>query len=78
MILKTSRGTINGMVIGDDYTDIYGLRRTTKLDMSQYDRGVITEHIEGGITNRLDITFNDEGDPVLIADSAGHSMEVVW
>lgn len=78
MLLKTSRGTWNGFSIGDDYTDIFGLRQTAKLDVSRYDDGLIVETLDGDIVNELRITFNTEGDPTIITNSAGHSMEVVW
>lgn len=78
MLLKTSRGTFNGFSIGDDYTDIFGLRQTAKLDVSRYDDGLIVETLDGDIVNELRITFNTEGDPTIITNSAGHSMEVVW
>lgn len=71
-------GVKRGVFMGNDYTDITGLRQTAKLDMSRYEEGVIVETIDGGIVNQLNITFNEDGDPVLITNSAGHSMEVTW
>ena len=70
--------TAPGVFMGNDYTDITGLRQTAKLDMSRYEEGVIVETIDGGIVNQLNITFNEDGDPVLITNSSGHSMEVTW
>lgn len=75
---KGTDGVKRGVFMGNDYTDITGLRQTAKLDLSRYEEGVIVETIDGGIVNQLNITFNEDGDPVLITNSAGHSMEVSW
>jgi len=71
-------GVKRGVFMGNDYTDITGLRQTAKLDLSRYEEGVIVEIIDGGIVNQLNITFNEEGDPALVTNSAGHRMEMKW
>lgn len=73
-----SDGVKRGMFMGDKFVDIFGLRQTTELDLSGYDRGVIIETVDGGIVNRLDITFDDEGDPTIITDNAGHARRLKW
>lgn len=71
-------GVKRGVFMGNEYTDITGLRQTAKLDVSKYDDGLIVETLDGDIVNELRLTFNTEGDPTIITNSSGHSMEVVW
>lgn len=78
VLLKTSRGNFNGIIAGDDYTDLLGMRQTKLLDLSQYDNGIITEVIDGDISNQLKITFDENDDPILVKNGAGHEMGVLW
>ena len=71
-------GVKRGVFMGNEYVDIVGLRQTAKLDVSKYDEGLIVETLDGDIVNELRLNFNTEGDPTIITNSAGHSMEVVW
>ena len=71
-------GVKRGIFMGNEFVDITGLRQTAKLDVSKYDDGLIVETLDGDIVNELRLNFNTEGDPTIITNSAGHSMEVVW
>lgn len=76
--LHNNSGEDHGIFIGDQYTDIVGLRKTTVLDLSEYNLGQITETVDGGGTEVYSITWDGNGRPVRITDSSGHSTEVVW
>lgn len=72
-------GVKRGVFMGEDYTDIVGLRKSTKLDFSDWNDGGFKEFIDGkseGYT--YDVEFDDAGDPVKITDNAGHVMEIIW
>lgn len=76
--LLTRYGTENGIFIGDEYTDITGLRKTVELDFSAWDRGSFTETVEGGVTGSYAVTFDNQGRPVKLTDGSGHETAVVW
>ena len=76
--LRTSTGAENGVFIGDEYTDITGLRKTTELDFSGWDGGCFSETVDGGGTGSYAVTFDSVGRPVKITDGAGHETAVVW
>lgn len=79
LMYKTNAGTDIGLRLGSDgYADLYGLRKTTKLDFSGWDSGSFTESVDGDITEIYEVKFDEDGNPVSITDSAGHTTEVVF
>lgn len=79
LMYKTNAGTDIGLRLGSDgYADIYGMRKTTKLDFSGWDSGSFTESVDGDITETYKVKFDADGNPVSITDSAGHTTEVVF
>lgn len=62
------------------YTDFEGVRRTTKLDFSNFDNGKFYEMIEGNSTQfAYDVTFDELGRPVRIKDlSSNKECDIVW
>jgi len=70
-------GVKRGMFMGNDYTDITGLRKVTKLDMSMFRKGRLTFVLDGNIQVDLSTTFDSDGRVSTIADDSGHVMEVI-
>ena len=65
----------------DGYMDLTGLRRTTKLDLSAFEKGTFTETLEGGETAVYTVAFEEvdgEKVPVAIADSEGRTTAITW
>lgn len=81
VLLKTSKGTYNGMKANDDYTDIFGLRRTTEIDLSEIlTTGILYERIEG-IENKHSwkLDRDDTGRPSQLTNKQdGHVCTVRW
>ncbi len=67
-----------GVFIGEQYTDIVGLRKTKSLDFSQWDAGSFTEVVDGDLTEDYSVDFDDQGRPVKITDGDGHETTVSW
>lgn len=79
LMYKTNAGTDIGLRLGSDgYADLYGLRKTTKLDFSGWNSGSFTESVDGDITETYEVKFDADGNPVSITDSAGHTTELVF
>ena len=65
----------------DGYMDLTGLRRTTKLDLSAFEKGTFTETLEGGETAVYSVAFEEvdgEKVPVAITDSEGRTTAITW
>ena len=60
------------------YLDLYGLRKTTRLDFSGWDGGSFSETVDGGAVNSFSVSFDGAGKPVKITDGAGHETAVIW
>lgn len=69
-----------GLHMGDGgYTDIYGLRKTTGLNFSEWSSGHFYERIDGDDTRyAYNVEFDGQGRPTKITDSDGHSMSIYW
>ena len=76
--LHNAAGEDRGIFIGEDYTDLAGLRKTTAMDFSGWDEGHFTETIDGGLGSRYTVSFDEDERPVRITDAAGHATEVRW
>jgi hypothetical protein len=63
---------------GAGYLDLYGLRKTTRMDFSGWDGGQFVETLDGGEQVRYAVSFDSRGRPTAITDGAGHRTEVVW
>ena len=74
---KRSGGN-NGVYIGQDYTDLVGLRKTTQINFSNWDNGSFSETADGNIVSTFLVSFDGSGYPVSITDGSGHVTEVVW
>ena len=75
--METAAGKKNGVFIGDNYTDIKGLRRATALNFSDWGYGSFTETVEGNVTYLYHVSFNNDGDPILISDG-DHGVTITW
>ena len=78
----TSAGDVTGLKCWSaGYMDLYGLRKPTELDFSDWDSGTVSETLDGGVHNYWMITFQD-GDPtkppVKFTDAVGHETVVIW
>lgn len=60
------------------YTDLYGLRRPTEIDFSDWDAGYFSETLDGNVENGFAVTFDAEGRPVTFTDASGHETVVTW
>ena len=80
IIYKANTGADIGVKMSNDgFTDIYGLRKTTGLNFSEFDSGVFYERISGKSDRyRYQVHFNAEGDPVLIIDPDGNECTITW
>ena len=76
--LHNNAGEDRGLFIGEQYTDIVGLRKTTELDFSGWDNGGFTEGIDGGVTAAYLVDFDAQDRPVRITDGTGHETAVIW
>ena len=78
MKYRTSNGKEIGIQMNNDgYTDLYGLRRTTDLNFSEWDNGVFYERISGDSERyAYSVKFNAEGDPISITDADGNVCTV--
>lgn len=76
--LHNADGEDHGVFIGEEYTDIVKLRKTTVMDFSGWDNGSFSETIDGGRTNTYSVTLDNDGKPLRIVDGEGHETAVVW
>lgn len=60
------------------YMDLYGLRKPTELDFSNWDSGYFSEELDGQQTASWQVDFDAQGRPILITDGDGHETAVVW
>lgn len=77
---ETQSGKTLGVRMRDDgYTDVFGLRKTSGMNFSEWDEGRFYERVDGDTTRyEYGVMFNTEGDPVLITDADGHECTVEW
>ena len=75
--LHTADGD-RGLFIGDDYTDLVGLRKPTALDFSGWDGGSFTETLDGNVVHGFTVDFDEHDRPVRITDADGHETAVTW
>ena len=79
MWLLNSLGEKRGIFLGDQYTDITGLRKPTGLNFSEWDSGHFYERVDGDDTRyAYSVEFDAEGRPVKITDSDGHETAIYW
>ena len=64
--------------LGTGYLDLYGLRKTTVMDFSEWDNGHFSETVDGGTAAQYSVTFDAQDRPVKITDSSGHETAVIW
>ena len=70
--------TIGIKALGSGYLDLYGLRKTTVMDFSEWENGQFSETVDGGAVADYGVVFDDSGRPVKITDASGHETVVVW
>lgn len=79
MWLLNSKGERRGIFIGDDYTDLAGMRKTTNLDFSSWDSGRFYETVDGDTTRHVyNVEFDASKRPTKITDADGHVMTITW
>lgn len=77
--LLNSKGEKRGVFLGDQYTDITGLRKPTGLNFSEWDSGYFYERVDGDDTRyTYKVEFDAEGRPAKITDSDGHETAIYW
>lgn len=78
-LYRTSSGTDLGMVMyNTGHTDVYGLRRTTFMDFSEWSFGKFYEMLDG-IDKEIEygVTFDELGRPVKITEGE-HVCDIRW
>ena len=61
------------------YLDIYGLRKPTSLNFSEWDSGHFYERVDGDDTRyAYNVEFDAQGRPVKITDNDGHETGIYW
>lgn len=77
---ETSTGKQLGLAARDDgYMDLMGLRKSTALDFSEWDKGNFAELVDGEKTPyRYTVTFDQQRRPIKITDNSGHATLIRW
>ena len=77
---ETSTGKLLGLAARDDgYMDLMGLRKSTALDFSEWDKGNFAELVDGEKTPyRYTVTFDQQRRPIKITDNSGHATLIRW
>lgn len=77
---ETSLGKQLGLAARDDgYMDLMGLRKSTALDFSEWDKGNFAELVDGEKTPyRYTVTFDQQSRPIKITDNSGHATLIRW
>lgn len=79
MWLVNSKGERRGIFIGDQYTDIAGMRKTSGLNFSEWDNGRFYERVDGDDTrHEYNVEFDAQKRPTKITDPEGHEMYITW
>lgn len=77
---ETSMGKLLGLAARDEgYLDLMGLRKSTALDFSEWDKGYFAELVDGEKTPyRYTVTFDQQRRPIRITDNSGHATLIRW
>lgn len=77
---ETSTGKQLGLAARDDgYMDLMGLRKSTALDFSEWDKGNFAELVDGEKTPyRYTVAFDQQRRPIKIMDNSGHATLIRW
>lgn len=77
---ETSMGKLLGLAARDEgYMDLLGLRKSTALDFSEWDKGYFAELVDGEKTPyRYTVTFDQQRRPIRITDNSGHATLIRW
>lgn len=77
---ETSTGKQLGLVARDEgYMDLMGLRKSTALDFSEWDKGNFAELVDGEKTPyRYTVAFDQQHRPIKITDNNGHATLIRW
>ena len=77
---ETSLGKQLGLAARDDgYMDLMGLRKSTALDFSEWDKGNFAELVDGEKTPyRYTVAFDQQHRPIKITDNSGHATLIRW
>ena len=77
---ETSMGKLLGLAARDDgYMDLMGLRKSTALDFSEWDKGNFAELVDGEKTPyRYTVAFDQQRRPIKITDNSGHATLIRW
>lgn len=80
LMYETSLGKLLGLAARDDgYMDLMGLRKSTALDFSEWDKGNFAELVDGEKTPyRYTVAFDQQRRPIKITDNSGHATLIRW
>ncbi len=76
--LPNTGGEIGIKMGNDGYTDIFGLRKTTRINFTEFDNGNFYETVSGGLRIDYTVKFDESKRPVSITDDSGNTMEIYW
>lgn len=76
--LHNNAGEDRGIFIGEQYTDIVGLRKPTEIDFSGWDNGSFSGTFDGNVVESFTVDFDANDRPVKISDLDGHETVITW
>ena len=79
LLYKATGGTDIGIkCLLSGYMDLYGLRKTTNIDFTDWSTGSFSETVDGNIENEFAVTFDLQGRPIRIVDADNHACDIDW
>lgn len=78
MYTPTTGDDIGIKALSVGYLDLFGLRKPTELDFSDWDNGTFTETLDGNIEVTFEIDFDAQDRPVKFTDGDWHETVVTW
>lgn len=79
VLYNDAAGNDVGMVCSKDgYTDLYGLRKPLRVNLSGWDDGHFSAVTDGGYNHGFSVSFDAQDRPARITDGAGHQTAVIW
>jgi hypothetical protein len=79
ILFTTTLGeTIGLKALSAGWLDLYGLRKPTALDFSDWDNGSFEETLDGSVVETFTVDFDANDRPIKITDSDGHETAITW
>ena len=78
LFTTTAGETIGLKALSAGWLDLYGLRKPTNLDFSDWDNGTFEETLDGNVVETFSVDFDANDRPIKITDSDGHETAIAW